>query len=262
MDTYTLVPRPHTYKRGDTPAERPASITTDTILQDQEGNAVGLYLQTLPPKLAQLVAIADAETRNPKVPKSMMDRKKPVGVNANGTIKYEIVSQWSIISGSMPAKPHMRRNYPNRSTIHRCKAADTYCKAMSHAGREALALMAQLVPTVHATHMAAINANVQGKWLWAQGYTSSLTNCNIAAQMHTDNLNIKYTYNSIICKRANSTGGNLFIPDYDITFAQPDSSLLIYPVWQNLHGVTPIVPTHPGGYRNTHVFYALEGFKA
>jgi hypothetical protein len=35
---------------------------------------------------------------------------------------------------------------------------------------------------------------------------------------------------------------------------------LVYPAWRNRHGVTPIVPTHQGGYRNSHVWYALDSF--
>jgi hypothetical protein len=28
-----------------------------------------------------------------------------------------------------------------------------------------------------------------------------------------------------------------------------------------MHGVTPIFPTHPGGYRNSLIWYALNAFK-
>ena len=48
--------------------------------------------------------------------------------------------------------------------------------------------------------------------------------------------------------------------DYDACFNQTDNSLLVYPAWRNRHGVTPIVPTHQGGYRNSHVWYALDSF--
>jgi hypothetical protein len=36
--------------------------------------------------------------------------------------------------------------------------------------------------------------------------------------------------------------------------------MLYYPAWRNVHGVTPIVPLHEGGYRNTLVFYPLANF--
>lgn len=39
-----------------------------------------------------------------------------------------------------------------------------------------------------------------------------------------------------------------------------DNSMLVYPAWRNVHGVTPIVPTREGGYRNSLVFYSLKAF--
>jgi hypothetical protein len=32
------------------------------------------------------------------------------------------------------------------------------------------------------------------------------------------------------------------------------------PAWENVHGVTPIIPTFDGGYRNSLVFYPLKAF--
>jgi len=67
--------------------------------------------------------------------------------------------------------------------------------------------------------------------------------------------------NVIIAKREGSRGGNTTVPDYGATFGSFDNSMLVYPAWRNLHGVTPIVPTEPNGYRNTLVFYPLKAFK-
>ncbi len=78
--------------------------------------------------------------------------------------------------------------------------------------------------------------------------------------LHRDNLNVKGTVNAIICKRRNATGGYLHVPDYGATFGQPDGSLLVYPAWRNMHGVTPIRETHKGGYRNSLIWYALDAF--
>ena len=82
----------------------------------------------------------------------------------------------------------------------------------------------------------------------------------ICFALFLDNANAKGAVNLIITKRQNSTGGNLYVPDYNATFEQANNSLLVYPAWRNMHGVTPIIPTHPGGYRNSHVWYALDSF--
>ena len=66
--------------------------------------------------------------------------------------------------------------------------------------------------------------------------------------------------NIIITKRRNSKGGNLHVPDYGATFEQTDNSMLVYPAWRNMHGVTPIIPTYQKGYRNSHVWYVLDSF--
>lgn len=67
--------------------------------------------------------------------------------------------------------------------------------------------------------------------------------------------------NVIICKKFNSRGGDLHLPDYGATIGQKNNSILVYPAWRNVHGVTPIIPTHNGGYRNSLIFYPLKAFK-
>jgi len=101
---------------------------------------------------------------------------------------------------------------------------------------------------------------VPEKWRFANLFTSSISNFNIPAPFHRDTGNIVGAVNVIITKRRNSKGGNLHVPDYNATIDQCDNSILVYPAWKNVHGVTPIVPTHEGGYRNSLVFYPLKAF--
>lgn len=91
-------------------------------------------------------------------------------------------------------------------------------------------------------------------------FTSSISNFNISAPFHRDAANIQGAVNVIICKKYNSKGGDLHIPDYGATIGQQDNSILVYPAWRNLHAVTPIIPTFEGGYRNSLVFYPLKAF--
>jgi hypothetical protein len=58
----------------------------------------------------------------------------------------------------------------------------------------------------------------------------------------------------------NVSGGDLHIPDYNATIGQQDNSILVYPAWKNLHGVTPIIPIFENGYRNSLIFYPLKAF--
>jgi hypothetical protein len=92
-------------------------------------------------------------------------------------------------------------------------------------------------------------------------FTSSISNFNIAANYHIDGGNLEGCVNVIIAKKSNAKGGNTTVPDYNATVDSADNSMLVYPAWRNVHGVTPIIPIQEGGYRNSLVFYALKSFK-
>ena len=104
-------------------------------------------------------------------------------------------------------------------------------------------------------------SDVPKEWRFGNLFTSSISNFNISAPLHRDTGNIKGAVNVIICKKYNSKGGDLHVPDYDATIGQEDNSILVYPAWRNVHGATPIIPTHEGGYRNSLIFYPLKAFK-
>ena len=92
------------------------------------------------------------------------------------------------------------------------------------------------------------------------GSLETFSNYNISAPFHRDTGNIVGAVNVIICKKFNSKGGDLHIPDYGATIGQQDNSILVYPAWRNVHGVTPIIPTFKDGYRNSLIFYPLKAF--
>ena len=130
------------------------------------------------------------------------------------------------------------------------------------AGKKAFELVEKYIPTVADFHKAKTKERVPPKWTFADNFTSTISNCNISAPVHQDHANVKGAVNIIITKRRNSKGGNLHVPDYGATFDQTDNSMLVYPAWRNMHGVTPIIPTYQGGYRNSHVWYALDSFNS
>jgi hypothetical protein len=71
--------------------------------------------------------------------------------------------------------------------------------------------------------------DVPEKWRFANLFTSSISNYNISAPFHRDTGNIVGAVNVIICKKFNSKGGDLHIPDYNATIGQQDNSILVYP---------------------------------
>lgn len=249
----------HTVQIGDLCDYKEPNVLEDSIFY-AEGHAVGFYLSKMPEKMCKLADLANTELRSKNVPKSVMKRQIPDGKNEDGTYKYRNeVNQYSTIIGSVPPKPHMKRPYATISSVHQVKTAQTFIKAMLLLAKESENLIAEIMPEQYAKQIELFKA-VPDKWKFGNLFTSSISNYNISAPFHRDTGNIVGTVNVIICKKLNSRGGDLHIPDYDATIGQQDNSILVYPAWRNVHGVTPIIPTHPDGYRNSLVFYPLKAF--
>ena len=221
------------------------NITEDCILC-VDGVPVGFYLKKLPEKLSKLADIANAELKSDRVPKSIMKRQTGV-------------KQYSCIIGSIPPKATMRRHLPNQSSVHASPKAQTFIKAMWKLAVESEKLIKELTPNIYEQQVELFK-QVPEQWRLGNLFTSSISNYNIPAPFHRDNGNIIGAVNVIITKRKNAKGGCLHVPDYNATFDQADNSILVYPAWRNVHGVTPILPTHETGYRNSLVFYPLAAF--
>jgi len=153
----------------------------------------------------------------------------------------------------------MRRPYASRSSVHSVKTAQTFIKAMLKLALESEKVIKDILPELY-EQQKTLFEEVDDKWKFGNLFTSSISNYNIPAPFHKDNGNIVGALNVIITKRNNSKGGNLHVPDYNATFDQCDNSMLVYPAWKNVHGVTPIIPTFEGGYRNSLIFYPLKAF--
>lgn len=248
----------HDFKVGDKCPDKQPNITED-VLMLENGEPVGFYLAQMPKKLCDIADFCNIELRSERVPKSLMSRSSAVSSRgkegSNGGVE-----QYSTIIGSIPAKPMMRRSYNTISSVHSVKSAHNFIKGMKLLAAESEKLIEQIMPLQAATQREIISQNTLPKYRFSPMFTSSISNYNIAADFHVDNKNLKHCVNVIIAKRSNSVGGNTYVPDYDACFDSKNNSMLVYPAWKNLHGVTKIVPTSEGGYRNTLVFYPLQGF--
>jgi hypothetical protein len=169
------------------------------------------------------------------------------------------VEQYSTILGSVPPKPMMRRPYASISSVHSVKTSQTFIKSMLLLAKESEQLIKEILPKQYEQQIELFK-QVEDKWKFGNLFTSSISNFNISAPYHRDAGNIIGAVNVIICKKFNSKGGDLNIPDYGATIGQRDNSILVYPAWRNIHGVTPILPTLEGGYRNSLIFYPLKAF--
>ena len=256
MTRIDLIPVEHNRKIGEECEYIDANINDDSIFY-ADGEPIGFYMKQMPEKMRKLADLANIEFRSNNVPKSNMNRGVKGMVEAKG-LKW--ISQYSTILGSCPPKPHMRRNYGSQSSVHSSKSAQTFIKAMLLLAKESEQLIKEILPKQYEKQIERF-ADVKDKWKFGNLFTSSISNFNISAPFHRDTGNIQNCVNVIICKRLNSKGGDLHIPDYNATIGQVDNSILVYPAWRNVHGVTPIIPTFEGGYRNSLIFYPLKAFK-
>jgi len=263
MKRIDLVKVEHSRKIGDVCEYIEPNVTEDCIFY-ADGEPIGFYLTKMPEKMCKLADLANAEFNSKNVPKSFLDRMETVKLSKEGMKRSDArkvgVSQMSAIIGSVPPKPVMKRPYATISSIHSEKKAQTFIKAMLLLAKESEQLIKEIIPNQYEKQVELFQ-DVLTKWRFGNLFTSSISNYNISAPFHRDTGNIVGAVNVIICKKHNSKGGDLHIPDYNATIGQQDNSILVYPAWKNVHGVTPIVPTYDGGYRNSLVFYPLKAFK-
>tara|TARA_Y100001973_G_C5181928_1_gene325415 strand:- start:42 stop:851 length:810 start_codon:yes stop_codon:yes gene_type:complete len=267
MKTIKLQQVEHNIKIGkDCPYYEP-NVKEDCLLE-VEGEIIGFYIKDVSKyseKLSKLLAVANKEFRSDNVPKSLLERSDVFSkVYKEGMTRKEAkatgVIQMSTILGSVAPKPHMRRPYPTISAVHRDKKAETFIKAMWGACLEAEQIVKKLTPHIHEKQTKLCD-DIKKVWRFGNMYTSSISNYNISAPFHRDTGNIEGTVNIILTKRNNANGGCLNVPDYNATFEQADNSMLVYPAWRNIHGVTPIKQISDNGYRNSLIFYPLKAFK-
>lgn len=259
MKRIDLTLQPHEAKIGqDCPYLAP-NITEDCIFYEN-GEPIGFYIKSMPERATKLANLANTELLSKNVPKAEMQRPKMMGYDENGKgIIDRSCKQFSTILGGIPPKPHMKRPYPSISSVHQVKTAQNYIKAMLMLAKESESIMRDILPEQYQRQVELFK-QVPDQWKFANLFTSSIANYNISAPFHRDTGNIVGAVNVIITKRLNAKGGNLYVPDYGAVMDSADNSMLVYPAWKNVHGVTPIIPTHEGGYRNSLVFYPLKAF--
>lgn len=259
MNKVELVKIEHNVKVGDEIPNLVPNLTEDTLFM--EGcEVIGFYIRDISKynvKLSNFLNIANNEFRSNRVPKSVMTRSSALHARREG---HKGVEQYSTIIGSVPPKPHMRRSYPTISSVHSVKSAEVFVKAMLLACKEAELVIKELAPNIYHKQHDIIANEVEEKWRFGNLFTSSISNYNIAAAAHVDTANIRDCVNVIMTKRKDSTGGNLHLPDYNVTIDCCDNSMVVYPAWKSIHAVTPIHPQAPNGYRNSLIFYPLKAF--
>lgn len=105
-------------------------------------------------------------------------------------------------------------------------------------------------------------AQVLDEWRIGHGklWTSGVVNDTARLPYHRDNFNFP-AYSAMPVFRHKAKGGYLHLPEYGVCLPCRDSTVAYFKGKELVHGVTPITPTEPGGYRYSIVYYALRGMK-
>lgn len=263
MKTIKLEKVEHNIKIGKECPYYEPNVKEDCLLE-LDGEIIGFYIKDVTKyseRLNLLLAVANKEFRSDNVTKQGTKRITELkkAFDGNRKERYEI-KQYSAIIGSVARNEVFKRHYENISSIHREPKAQIFIKSMWAACLEAEQIIKKLTPHIYKRQQELFE-NVKKQWRFGNLFTSSISNYNISAPFHRDTGNIEGTVNVILTKRNNSNGGCLNVPDYNVTFEQADNSMLVYPAWKNIHGVTPIKPIAENGYRNSLIFYPLKAFK-
>jgi hypothetical protein len=261
MKELQLIKVEHQVKVGDVCGAIMPNVTEDCLFMNGS-TPIGFYIRDIgkySEQALKLAHVANTEFLSDRVPKTVLARATAVRARQLGG-DNKGVSQMSCILGSVPPKALVGRNYPTISSVHSKPSARNFVKAMLLLANESEHIIKTIAPNIWETQREIIQKTVNKRWRFGNLWTSSISNFNISAPFHRDTGNIEGCVNVIICKRKNSIGGNTTVPDYNATVDSCDNSMLVYPAWRNVHGVTPIEPTHEGGYRNTLIFYPLKAF--
>lgn len=150
-----------------------------------------------------------------------------------------------------------RRDFCNAATLAR--EDPTGHEIVSSYAEKVSAYYKQFNPEQYATH-ASQTEKIHPDWKMQDDgvFTSGIINFNSALRYHFDAGNFKNVWSNMLVFRKESTGGLLAIPEFDVAFALPHNSLIMFDGQKLMHGVTPIVLHSEDAYRFSVVFYSLK----
>lgn len=121
---------------------------------------------------------------------------------------------------------------------------------------EPLTLLLQAHLPARAAADALLASQIGPDWrLEGSPWTSGVINYDSPLPYHRDANNL-HTWSAMVVWRRRTTGGNLHVPDYDLTLPCRDAEVIYFPGWALGHAVTPL-SVKARGYRRTAVFYTV-----
>lgn len=163
----------------------------------------------------------------------------------------------SRIFGFRPREP-LRKDFCSVTSLARAQPQvhGTYCRYAEVVED----FYKEKAPAIHAHHREIVEENILPQWRIGDTlFTSGIVNKNNPLNYHKDNGNYAETWNGMITLANDVAGGMLVIPELRVAVEFKRPAVIIFNARDTWHGVTPIRPMNPRGYRYTIVYYTLKG---
>jgi hypothetical protein len=240
---------------------RPRALTPE-----QATERVGQRVTALPPTLTTASVIVDAASgaivlAYLPLPDVSELRRAVVGMHISPTdgIRSSGIRTQSRTFGYSPRRPVYQREGCSLSTLAGESEA-THRVVMGYASQLS-AVLKETAPGV-AQRGKEVMEEVGQDWKLGESemWTSGVINSSAQLPYHRDAMNFP-VWSAMPVLRRHMDGGHLSVPEYDLVVACRDGWGVFFPGYQLVHGVTPMAPRRPDGYRYSLVYYALRGMQ-
>jgi hypothetical protein len=244
-----------------TTLRRPRALTPDeaTLL-------VGTPVDPVDANLTAPTVVVDADTDAPALaylplPDIAVLRRAVLSIHYGATlgqIRTDGIRVASRTFGYGPRRPVYRREGCNATSLAN-DAPTAHAAVMAYA-TQLRAVLDEVAPGVVAEGRKEMGEVTDDWKLGESEWTSGVINASARLPYHRDAMNFP-VWSAMPVLRRNMTGGHLAVPEYGLVLPCRDGWGVFFPGYELVHGVTPMQPTRPGGYRYSLVYYALKGMQ-
>lgn len=214
-------------------------IDTDTIVYENDKPTLGYFF--VPDTLLQDI------------------RKVVRGTKIHKSSRTDGLPTQSTIYGVLP-RNNLRVDYcrftpATKKEISFYRTMNNYCEVLCE-------YYEKFFPENYALAKNDVDSNIVGDWRHNKTPFQTINiNVNHAIKYHRDTGNFRSAMSTVLIVKNHMGGGELPVPEYDITLSQRDGAFTIFDGQSLLHGVLPIKPKRPDAYRASIVFYSMNALK-
>lgn len=236
--------------------------TKRTLTRDQATQLIGDKVQPAKPNVHNPTVF----THNNEpilaylpIPNKTQLRQAVIGIDYSPTPRASGMNSMSRTFGASPRRPVYGREGCHQSSI--MNENPEAGKTLSNWATNLENMLRTFAPHIANNNKQILEA-VKTDWRMGENslWTSGVINKSSRLPYHRDSFNFP-TWSAMPVLRRNMQGGYLSIPEYNLTLACRDGYAVFFPGHELVHGVTPMQPTAPDGYRYSIVYYALKGMK-